>query len=155
MREYARQKFEEYFPNKGDAYETILYNAVIIENVEYPGWDFYQCRMEYKRKLIAIINNLQEHSNLRKMLFEDSVPFQDIIHQENQVWEPNLWKNDFSSSTSDSEIREGTFSCSNCARKNIYHFNTSHFEQQTRSADEPMTIFMHCHTCSKDYRFSS
>ncbi|KAK8802039.1 hypothetical protein WA158_006434 [Blastocystis sp. Blastoise] len=43
---------------------------------------------------------------------------------------------------------DGTFKCPRCKSK-----NTSYFEKQTRSADEPMTVFVCCEDCGKRWRF--
>ena len=58
-------------------------------------------------------------------------------------------------SDDETELREGQFACSNCARKGKYARNTTHIELQTRSADEPTTIILNCNSCRKTYRFSS
>jgi len=45
------------------------------------------------------------------------------------------------------QVTEGVYKCSNCGgRKTIQH------EQQTRSADEPMTLFITCLNCKKTWK---
>lgn len=41
----------------------------------------------------------------------------------------------------------GLFTCSRCKSS-----NTSNTQKQTRSADEPMTVFVHCHDCDKRWK---
>lgn len=43
--------------------------------------------------------------------------------------------------------KKGIFECPSCHEK-----NTDHYEQQTRSADEPATIFIECFDCNKHFR---
>ena len=154
MREYAKNELEKLFPKKGIEYELCIYEYVLQTMSEFPGFDFYQFRNEYKRKLLSILQNMEfENSNLKKILNE--IHLSQIIHQESQEFEPNLWCNNSEEIVNESEIREGAFMCTNCQRKGLYAKNTTFYEKQTRSADDPSTIFLHCHSCNKDYRFSS
>ena len=41
----------------------------------------------------------------------------------------------------------GEFTCSKCKSN-----KTSHYEKQTRSSDEPMTVFVQCLNCGKRWR---
>ena len=42
---------------------------------------------------------------------------------------------------------EGLFRCGKCKSN-----RTTYYQMQTRSADEPMTIFIRCLNCGKDWR---
>ena len=46
------------------------------------------------------------------------------------------------------ETKEGMFKCVRCGSK-----KTSHYQKQTRSADEPMTVFVTCLDCRHKWRF--
>ncbi len=43
---------------------------------------------------------------------------------------------------------EGLITCGRCKKKNV-----SYFEMQTRSADEPMTVFCECNNCGHKFKF--
>jgi DNA-directed RNA polymerase subunit M/transcription elongation factor TFIIS len=148
------------------------------------GMDFYPFRNTYKERLQSILLNINDPSSdlknfLNDILHTDSTTasntecdetmhkaksdnkyaqLKDILTCDIKKWNKNLWnmEEDVPESTAEpDELREGTFDCMNCAKKGLYSKNTTHYEKQTRSADEPMTVFCHCHTCGKDYRFSS
>jgi DNA-directed RNA polymerase subunit M/transcription elongation factor TFIIS len=45
-------------------------------------------------------------------------------------------------------LGKGLFKCSKCGSD-----DTEDYEKQTRSADEPMTVFVHCRKCNAYFRF--
>ena len=47
-----------------------------------------------------------------------------------------------------SKIKEGIFACIKCKSK-----LTQYYEMQTRSADEPMTVFASCTQCGANWKF--
>jgi DNA-directed RNA polymerase subunit M/transcription elongation factor TFIIS len=163
LRVFAQQQFEDLFPLKGRSFEESLFK-VVQEEMRLTGcigMDFFSFRMEYKHRLQIILENLTIFDSNLKSLLQGQVDDGNvsvIFAMNSKEWCPTLWskENDDSEFQHDEiELREGTFSCANCISKGHYAKNTSHYEKQTRSADEPMTIFMHCHTCNKDYKFSS
>ena len=160
MRIYAKEQFENLFPTHGEELEAKLYEKIQQHLPNMHGMDFYLFRKRYKMTLKSILLNMQRsNSGLIKMLKElpetNSTSIWSILSKNPKEWEPDLWKLEIMENVEEETMRTGTFDCGNCARKGMYSKNTSHYEKQTRSADEPMTIFMHCHTCGKDYRFSS
>ena len=167
MRKYAVDQFEVMMPGYGEIAESMLYQTIgdQLAAVGKRGMDFYDFRRAYKTKLQSVLENAKA-GNLKTTLATIATEHDDdakrerireIILQPSKNLRPDLWSlpidDDHSEGTE--ELREGTFACGNCARKGLYAKNTSHYEKQTRSADEPSTVFMHCHTCGKDYRFSS
>lgn len=152
---FAIEQFTSYFPDRGEVMEGQLYDHIVSIVSGKPGWDFFEFRKRYKQTLQTIFGNLIHNTGLKKGL-EDGKSLSEMLDMDHRLWEPELWPLDaHMNEEDDQEIREGAFRCSNCARKGIYARNTSHYEKQTRSADEPMTVFLHCHTCGKDYKFSS
>lgn len=157
MKQCAITVFDDLFPGCGEEYESILYVTTQNKMKGRKGWDFYQFRQEYKQLLSSFLQNMKKKdSNLASKLSTNEWSFEDAIKMDTRLWEPSLWPLfEDAPGEDEQDVRDGTFSCGNCARKNAYARNTSHIEKQTRSSDEPMTVFMHCHTCGKDYRFSS
>lgn len=170
MRKYAEDQFEKIVPTYGQTMEKLLHE-IVKETLAYSGkkgMDFYEFRLLYKTKLQSILENTKRGNPVILKEFEEITKVKDIenklvkikglFRQSSKEWSIDLWALDTGVdelNVEGEELREGTFDCGNCARKGRYSRNTSHYEKQTRSADEPMTIFMRCHTCSKDYRFSS
>ncbi len=120
------------------------------------NWDYYRFRQAYKRVLQTVLENKQRLSLLLK---ENHVGrIREVIIGDCRLWEPALWASggeDAKETGKEEEKREGTFACAICARKGDYARNTTHYEKQTRSSDEPMTVFMHCHSCGRHFKFSS
>ena len=159
MRVYAQQKFKEKFPwRDSENMESRLYEHVqhLLADQGYTGMDFYPFRKTYKKVLTGILSNLKRtDSGLNNMLKGSMEEFEDILLKTPKDWEPEMWAVTVINNDAEETMLEGTFDCGNCARKGMYSKNTTHYEKQTRSADEPMTIFVECKTCGKNYRFSS
>lgn len=158
-RQYAEKAFESYFEGKGSSMEEELFSFLQRENPDKGGWDFYQFRREYKEKLFSILQNLKnENSSLLEDL-QNGKSLGNLLTMDTRKWANSVWnmpdEEENEDGKEDTEMREGTFSCSNCSRRGVYSRNTSHYELQTRSSDEPLSIFLQCHTCGKKYRFSS
>lgn len=164
MRKYAVEKFEKIKSGKGQLFEKELYTHVCEKCPGKESWDFFQFRKEYKHTLSTLLENMKYSEmyqndelfkNNLESLFKTESSLKPILNNSrNKDWTENLW---VIPEEEQEEIiqREGQFSCGNCARKKVYSKNTSHEEKQTRSADEPMTIFVHCHTCGKNFKFSN
>src|SRR5690349_19288637 len=158
MKEFAVSKLNELFPGHGIEYEDELYRTIQEKCEGKTGWDFFKFRSQYKRLLQNILENMNNPSSFLKDKLENKEwSFGEAIRMDNRSWVPKeMWPIlEDQVGEDEQEVREGMYPCGNCARKGVYARNTSHREVQTRSADEPATIFLHCHTCGKDYRFSS
>jgi DNA-directed RNA polymerase subunit M/transcription elongation factor TFIIS len=184
MRDYAIQQLDVLFPSKGSFLESILYDHAknIMKNSYTVGMDFYPFRCCYKEIIYSLLINLKRGEDMMSPLTpsgssdnsgdnsgnilknaislhlnnEEEVEVGKIITASPQHWAPILWDIEKERKEQETDVlREGTFDCHNCARRGNYSRNTSDYAQQTRSADEPMTVFVHCHSCGKDYKFSS
>ncbi len=51
------------------------------------------------------------------------------------------------------DMPDGHLECYKCKNKGQPHKKTSYYQQQTRSADEPMTTFAQCHLCGNKWNF--
>lgn len=74
-------------------------------------------------------------------------------------WEiyPSLWREaiaekqkrrNLSEISAPSNISDGIFQCKKCKK-----YKTTHYQMQTRSADEPMTTFVSCLNCGNRWKF--
>lgn len=167
MRRHVRDSLDRIWSGYGEHFENALYAKVQKDLVAFGccGMDFYHFRQKYKSAFRSVMLNLDKpDSGLWKLLPSSSPStlndeslssWSEAISMDPRQWEPDKWKIESVENPEEEEMRTGMFACTNCARKGMYSKNTSDYAKQTRSADEPMTIFMHCHTCGKDYRFSS
>ena len=142
-----------YLPGRGNVLESRVYDRTRTMMPGSAGWDFYEFRKQYKRLAVQLLENLNyEDSSLRKALLLDDISIDDALKADHRSWEAGLWK-DYQTSTheDDSEVVEENLMhpCEYCRSKKVYEFNTTDYAQQIRSADEPMTVFVKCHTCGR------
>ncbi|KAF9039323.1 transcription factor S-II, central domain-containing protein [Panaeolus papilionaceus] len=116
---------------------------------------------EYKAKIRSLFVNLKDKANpsLRASVVEGSLSpeklskmtTQEMASEERKaedkkLFEENLFK---SLAAGQQEAETDAFQCSRCKqRKCVYR------QQQTRSADEPMTTFVTCTVCQNKWKFS-
>jgi DNA-directed RNA polymerase subunit M/transcription elongation factor TFIIS len=157
IRDYTRTVLETYFPSHGEEYADEFYVAVQDRLGCRMGWDFYKYRVAYSRLLQSLQEAMnRENSHLKGKLETGEWSFAEALRMDTRLWEPQNWPLFQDKAGEDEqEVREGTFECGRCKSKGVYSKNTSFREQQTRSADEPMTVFAQCHTCGKKWSFSS
>jgi len=125
---------------------------------------------DYTTKARSLIFNLKKNERLRQDLCEGAVAPESLVHMSAQelatedkkkVREGELKsgtmerRSDWSTLTRNERLLEngidpnkgGEFTCRKCKGN-----KTTHREQQTRSADEPMTVFVCCLTCGNRWR---
>lgn len=144
--------------DKGSRVEPLLFERVCQAMPSQAGWDFYEFRKLYKRLAFRFLENLSySNSSLRESLCHDKMSVEDALDLDHRLWEVNVWKEIQKTVEVDDKevVHEGLYPCGYCRSKKMYALNTTDYAKQTRSADEPMTVFLHCHTCGKNYKFSS
>ena len=112
----------------------------------------------YKHKFLNIQYNLKHSPNLRTGIINGTYHVQDIVHMRPD----ELWKNGPNAQMMEEKIHrdmrkeaaqrnmlntEGFFTCNRCRSK-----KTTYYQLQTRSADEPMTTFVSCLNCNKNWK---
>lgn len=108
----------------------------------------------YMSKLWTIFNNIQNDNILKKIKNEDMMP-QQLAFMTHQEIHPELWKElierkmkrDESKMNQRVEASTDMFTCKKCKSKRC-----TYYELQTRSADEPATIFVTCLDCGKNWK---
>ena len=118
-------------------------------------WDFYTFRKKYRQLLQSTLENLSfEHSNLRLGLTdaktEQEVFF--LVTCDRQLLAPQLWSFETEMKDTGEDESRGLLKCSKCARKGLDAFKTEYTELQTRSSDEPMTVFCYCRQCKSRWK---
>ena len=79
-----------------------------------------------------------------------------ICFEDHINWRPDLWKEIVETPPDNETINDelGQLKCTRCAKMGNDCFNTEYTELQTRSGDEAMTIYAHCKTCDKRWKFN-
>ena len=123
-----------------------------------PASDNHRHMSRYKHKFLEIQHNLKNSPNLKERIVSGNL-------KSNKVFElplENLWPGGPYSKAKDQGIKrdmakdynlanekdyKGLFKCSRCRG-----YKTTYYELQTRSADEPMTVFITCHVCKLTWK---
>jgi transcription elongation factor S-II len=137
--------------------EKSVYNFAIQEctfRKLVKKWDNEAFVQLYLDKLRTVYNNLHSPGVQAGLLSGECLP-QQIAFMTHQEYEPEKWqplidrKIKRDASKLDNKVGASTamFTCSRCQSKNC-----TYYEMQTRSADEPATIFVTCLTCDKHWR---
>jgi DNA-directed RNA polymerase subunit M/transcription elongation factor TFIIS len=106
------------------------------------------------RRLIGNLNpnSYVKNKNLLERYKQGELTFEQIANQNYYELCPEVWQNLVDAQAKRERIQlEGDFSratdkwmCNGCKQRKC-----TYYELQTRSADEPMTIFIHCLNCGK------
>ena len=143
--------------------EVCIYNSALKEARKKSiirSWNYPLFIHLYKMRARHITSNFNPTSYVEnKELFErflnGEVTFEDIAKMDTYELFPSRWKEQFEQQ----QIREkrqlegnrsmatDMFLCTRCHKREC-----TYYEMQTRSADEPMTIFITCLNCSKHWR---
>lgn len=110
----------------------------------------YYTKRAYMRKCRSILWNLERSDILRRQLSQKSVDYESILTQ--KPWEvmPDLWQETLEKHYQKRIHRyveydlQGMYPCVKCKS-----MKTKHVQVQTRSADEPMTLYVTCMECGK------
>lgn len=108
----------------------------------------------YMSKLWTIFNNIQNEKIINRIRSDHMTP-QQLAFMTHQEMYPELWKElieqkmkrDESKMTQRLEASTDMFTCKKCKSKRC-----TYYELQTRSADEPATIFVTCLDCGKNWK---
>ena len=164
---YIPEKYgEEYripFPGKqAQNIEKSCYNYA-IKNTKIPSWKNKNFVMNYSsgaRKVLANITYttnakfvldriLEKEWKLRNLVFMTHKELDPIgtIEKEKVAAEFLLGRTIGITQEATEERGDGMFQCGRCKSK-----KTEHTQKQTRSADEPMTIFIYCNGCGNRWK---
>lgn len=108
----------------------------------------------YLDRLRTVFNNLESSVVIDGLCSGETLP-QGVAFMTHQEFQPDKWnpliekKIKRDASKYDKKVGASTamFTCSRCKSKNC-----TYYEMQTRSADEPATIFITCLNCDKHWR---
>ena len=138
--------------------EISLYNYAILKaqskNI-IKKWDNPAFVELYIEKLRTLFWNLKNNPILCQRLVDGDIESRNIAFTSHQEFHPSEWspyieeKNRKEKAKSKSMIEASTdkFTCSRCKSKKC-----TYYELQTRSADEPVTVFITCLVCDKRWK---
>jgi len=117
-------------------------------------WDNPHFVQIYVDRLRTVYVNLK-HPDLLESVKSKEIASQNIAFMTHQEFQPDHWKDlidrkikrDASKYTDNIQASTDMFSCKKCRSKRC-----TYYEMQTRSADEPATIFITCLDCGKHWR---
>jgi transcription elongation factor S-II len=163
FRENIRKKLSKFFAldstKHANNLEKGIHNWALKEATSkkvVKKWDnpfFVQIYLDHLRSVFTNLKN----ENIIKMVSNGEIKSHEIAFMTHQEMNPEKWeslikaksikdKNKFEQNV---EANTDRFTCGKCRSKNC-----SYMQLQTRSADEPMTIYVSCNQCGKRWKTS-
>ena len=143
--------------------EISIYNNVIKKAREHyitRKWDNRKFKDLYFNKVRSIYTNLKKESyvgnkNMLKRIQNNDINTKDIANLQNHEIYPEFWKEKIDNKMKRDQMlfemkpesMTDVFLCRKCNKREC-----SYYEMQTRSADEPMTVFVTCLNCKSRWR---
>ena len=147
----------------GEEYKSVnlekgIYNFAIKEANQHKiikKWNNKKFTQLYIDRLRAIFINLKNNPTLLEQIKNNEVKSHMVAFMTHQEMNPEHWrvlieqkiKRDVSKFTNNIEASTDMFTCKKCRSKKC-----TYYELQTRSADEPATIFVTCLDCGKHWK---
>jgi len=159
FRRNIQKRFEDILENetKSINLEKGIYNYAIKEsnnNKIIKKWDNPYFVQLYLDRLKSIFVNLKNEKLLDKIKTDEITP-QTLAFMTHQEMNEDIWKElldkkmkrDANKYTNNIQASTDMFTCRKCKSKRC-----TYYELQTRSADEPATIFVTCLDCGKNWK---
>lgn len=129
-----------------------------IGHCEDAAWENYKFVNIYKHKFLQIQYNIRKSPELKKHILEKKLKTTEVIGMRpEQLWFDGPCARQVENKIhldirkqallNDIKNQDGMFKCLRCKS-----MKTSFYQMQTRSADEPMTVFVSCLTCGKNWK---
>ena len=159
FRSNIRQQFKKFAFNQDICtnLEIGIFNYTIKESTKnkiIKKWENPLFVQIYKDRLYSLYANLKKEELVARIQNNELTP-QTLAFMTHQEMDPSRWqlfiekKMKRDSSKFDKKVQASTdmFTCRKCKSKKC-----TYYELQTRSADEPATIFVTCLDCGKNWR---
>ena len=153
VRSFVLSKFSEIENvKKPKHYEIEIYNHTIrnakSKNIDCK-WENKKFKILYLQKYRSIYQNIKRDPSLVNMK-PSIIVNKHVWDLAPHIWEPikkkvNLMRDAMKISNDDDN--EGLYTCKKCKSR-----NTTFITLQTRSADEPMTIYITCQDCDNHWK---
>jgi transcription elongation factor S-II len=121
-------------------------------------WENKDFTKMYKFKFLSLQNNIKKNPKLKSDLVGKKIKTIEFVNMgPEKLWPDGPYakemevrihremRKDFL--TKELKNQDGFFTCSRCKSK-----KTTYYQLQTRSADEPMTTFVSCLNCGKNWK---
>jgi DNA-directed RNA polymerase subunit M/transcription elongation factor TFIIS len=129
-----------------------------VRRVREPSWEDWWFLNTYRHKFLEIIQNLKRSPTLKNHILEKKLKTKDVVEMlphelhpggpYDVCMEQKMYKEMRKQALIDeAKNLEGFFTCNRCKSK-----KTSYYQLQTRSADEPMTTYVSCLNCGKNWK---
>ena len=111
---------------------------------------------KYKKQSLKLLSNIKNmKTNLKDRLLNGTFNAEDMGDASHKNLWPELWKRPemqaghraIITTQEDGQVKDSLIKCGNCK-----NYSVQTMEFQTRSADEPMTVFCNCTTCGKRWK---
>jgi len=161
-RAYALEKLAEVLElPEDDTISINLEKSILnhcVRKVKEPSWEDYWFVQVYRHKFLEIHKNLERCEKLRRSLLEKKLKTKDVVDMKPHELHPGgPWDTAMTDKihkdlrkqalAAEAMNQEGFFTCARCKSK-----KTTYYQLQTRSADEPMTTFVSCINCGKNWK---
>ena len=161
FRKKLRSKLNKYIKNKQKSInlEKGIFNYSIQEAKNKKvirKWNNQMFLVIYLDKFRSVFMNLTKNkSKILKSLIKNEFQPHELATMTHQEIEPKKWKEiiemkikrDKSATTIDLSAATDMYTCSRCKKSKC-----TYYQMQTRSADEPMTKFITCLCCGKNWK---
>jgi transcription elongation factor S-II len=138
--------------------EKGIYNYAIRESKMKKvlcKWESSLFVQVYLARLRSVLWNLESNLELRQMIQSGEITAEMLSKMTHQEFQPEQWKEmmerkmmrDASKLSDNTQASTDMFTCRKCKSKRC-----TYYEMQTRSADEPATVFITCLNCGKNWR---
>lgn len=165
VRAKARARYEAVLDDPAIArdLEIVTWNSTIA-TCDRDGiplyWDEPRFRFRYTTRVLSLAFNLRKNDRLRARLLDPrdrGVTCKKLVHMTPQQMCPEMWEETYQRvavrqlrrecRTHAADAPDGAYTCRRCkSAKTVYT------AMQIRSADEPMTVFVTCLTCGKNWK---
>lgn len=151
--------------NKAIILEKSIFDEVFNYSKQksvYPNWDNKTFRRFYINKVVSIANNLNTSSFIKNTYLIDKlvsgeIPIEKLASLNHKEIFPENWQKLIEKKKETDNIlylkkpeaTTDSYKCSRCKST-----KAKYFELQTRSCDEPTTIFLTCLNCNKRWKES-
>jgi len=125
---------------------------------QQPAWDNHKYTSMYKQKFLQIQHNLKNSPVLKGWIIDKKIKTKDVIDMRPEdLWPDGPYAKKMEDRiikemrkaylAKESKNQDGFFKCGRCKS-----MKTTYYQMQTRSADEPMTVFVSCLNCDKNWK---
>jgi DNA-directed RNA polymerase subunit M/transcription elongation factor TFIIS len=150
----SQKKLSEYLPpSMANDLEVNIYNFS-NEYVKINNIDKEMFINIYKTKINDIYYNLDQKNSptllpnlLNKKILIENLPYVSFKELNPNIWDSIIKKKEFIEYKKNNMATSDAYKCNKCKQRKCKVFLL-----QTRSADEPMTIFVECTNCNSSFR---